>query len=237
MSGRLFKCTGALVAAFAAISIGPAAVAETESAKARGGKLYDKWYAVIEAKAPETSHPLYPADRQYAAEPKSNWRCKECHGWDYRGADGAYNSGKHATGIKGIDGAVGRDVAEIVALLKDDRHGYGDKLSAADLQDVATFVSAGQVDMDRYIDRASKQPKGGNAAQGAAYFNTMCAQCHGRDGKQPKGMKPFARQMGNPWEVMHKILNAQPGEEMPALRALDRQVILDLMSHMATLPQ
>ena len=43
--------------------------------------------------------------------------------------------------------------------------------------------------------------------------------------------------MDNPWEVMHKIPNAQPGEEMPALRALDRQVILDLMSHMATLPE
>ena len=35
-------------------------------------------------------------------------------------------------------------------------------------------------------------------------------------------MKPFGAQMGNPWEVMHKILNGQPGEQMPALRALDR---------------
>jgi len=213
------------------------AIAETESTKARGGKLYDKWYAVIEAKAPETSHPLYPADKKYAAEPKSNWRCKECHGWDYLGADGAYKSGKHASGIKGINGAAGRDTKEIVAILKDDKHGYGDKLGDADLQDLALFVSEGQVDMDKYIDRASKSPRNGDAEKGAAYYNTMCANCHGMDGKQPKGMKSFAKQMGNPWEVMHKILNGQPDEDMPALRALDRQVIVDIMSHMGTLPE
>ncbi len=50
-------------------------------------------------------------------------------------------------------------------------------------------------------------------------------------------MTPMGAQMGNPWEVMHKILNGQPGEEMPALRAFDRQVVLDIMAHMATLPK
>ena len=144
-----------------------AAIAETESAKARGGKLYDKWYAVTGAEAPATSHPLYPADKKYAAKPKANWRCKECHGWDYMGADGAYKSGKHASGIKGINGAAGRDTAEIVAILKDEKHGYGDKLGDADLQDLALFVSEGQVDMDKYIDRASKSPRNGDADKGA----------------------------------------------------------------------
>ena len=212
------------------------ALAETESAKARGGQLYDKWYAVVEAKKPATSHPLYPADKKYADEPKSNWRCKECHGWDYRGVDGAYQSGSHASGIKGINGATGRDTGEIVALLKDSKHGYGDKLADADLHDLAMFVSAGQVDMDLYIDRATRKPKG-DAVKGAAYFNTLCANCHGKDGRMPKGMKPFAKQMGNPWEVMHKILNGQPNEEMPALRALDRQVVVDILSHMSTLSE
>lgn len=220
----------------AATGITGTAIAETESSKARGGQLYDKWYAVVGADKPATSHPLYPADKTYAKEPKSNWRCKECHGWDYMGADGAYKSGKHASGIKGINGAKGRDMGEIVALLKDDKHGYGDKLSDADLKDLAIFVSAGQVDMDPFIDRASKKPMG-DAAKGAAYFNTMCANCHGRDGKKPKGMKPFAKQMGNPWEVMHKILNGQPDEDMPALRALDHQIVADIMSHMATLSE
>ena len=63
-----------------------------EGALARGGKLYDKWYKVVGADAPKKSHPAYPADKKYAAKPKSNWRCKECHGWDYMGKDGAYSS-------------------------------------------------------------------------------------------------------------------------------------------------
>ena len=230
--------TGALsIAILAATGMAGTAVAETESSKARGGQLYDKWYAVVGADKPATSHPLYPTDKKYANEPKSNWRCKECHGWDYRGADGAYSSGSHATGIKGIDGAAGRDTQEIIALLKDQKHGYGDLLSDDDLNDLAMFVSGGQIDMDSFIDRANKQPKGGDTERGAAYFNTVCAKCHGREGKLPKGMKPFAKQMGNPWEVMHKILNGQPDEEMPALRALDRQIVVDIMSYMATLPE
>ena len=231
--GRKF-ITGMLSLAVFASGV---SIAETESTKARGGQLYDKWYAVIEAEAPAESHPLYPADRKYAAKPKANWRCKECHGWDYMGADGAYKSGKHASGIKGINGAAGRDTAEIIAILKDAKHGYGDKLGDADLQDLALFVSEGQVDMDKYIDRASKSPRNTDAEKGAAYYNTMCANCHGMDGKKPKGMKSFGKQMGNPWEVMHKILNGQPDEDMPALRALDRQVVLDIMGHLSTLPE
>ena len=222
---------------FLALFVTGMAIAETESAKARGGKLYDKWYAVVGAGAPSTSHPLYPADKEYAQKPKSNWRCKECHGWDYMGADGAYKSGKHASGIKGINGAAGRDMGEIIAVLKDQKHDYDGKLSDADMKDLAIFVSAGQIVMDDYIDRSSKKPKGGDAAKGAAYYNTMCVNCHGMDGKQPKGMKSFAKQMGNPWEVMHKILNGQPDEDMPALRALDRQIVVDIMSHMGTLPE
>ena len=153
-----------------------------------------------------------------------------------RGKDGAYKSGKHESGIAGIDGASDKPVAEIVALLSGSKHGFGDKMDKADLEAVALFVSKGQVDMDKYIDRTSKAPKG-DAAKGEAYYNTICAGCHGMDGKLPKDMKPFGAQMGNPWEVMHKILNGQPGEEMPALRALPRHVVVDTMAYMTTLPK
>ncbi|MGD8266369.1 MAG: hypothetical protein PVH09_07380, partial [Chromatiales bacterium] len=79
---------------------------EIESSLMRGAQLYDKWYAVkgVETKAPETPHPLYPKDGKYADKAGTTWRCKECHGWDYMGKDGAYSSGKHSTGIKGING-------------------------------------------------------------------------------------------------------------------------------------
>ena len=217
------------------LAAGPA-TAETESSLARGGLLYDKWYAVIKAEKPTEAHALYPSDGKYAKKPASNWRCKECHGWDYLGKDGAYASGKHASGIKGINGMRGADPADLVALLKADAHGFGNLLADEDLKDLANFVSQGQIDMDQFIDRASKAPKG-DAAKGAAYYNTICAGCHGVDGKLPKDMKPFGAQMGNPWEVMHKILNGQPGEQMPALRALDRQIIADIMAHMTGMPK
>ncbi|NCF11708.1 MAG: hypothetical protein GWP66_13725 [Gammaproteobacteria bacterium] len=211
-------------------------LAEEASTLVRGGLLYDKWYKVIGADKPTSDHPAYPKDKKYAGKPDANWRCKECHGWDYRGSAGAYSSGKHFSGIKGIDGMQGADPAKVVAVLKGSAHGYGDALSAEDLNALAMFVAKGQVDMDRWIDRASKQPKG-DAARGVAYYNTVCANCHGMDGLEPKEMKPFGAQMGNPWEVMHKILNGQPDENMPALRVFDHQIAADIMAHMTTLPK
>ncbi len=229
--------TGMLLGTALSFVLTSVSAAELESSLARGGQLYDKWYAVIDADAPKASHPAYPADKKYAKKAKSNWRCKECHGWDYQGVDGAYASGKHNTGIKGINGMAGADTNTIINVLQNKTHAYAGKMDAADFTDLANFVSRGQENLDQYIDRASKKPKG-NAAKGEVYFNTLCAQCHGKKGDQPKDMKKtLAKQMGNPWEVMHKILNGQPDEQMPALRALDRQITVDIMSHLATLPK
>jgi len=234
LKGLASVATAGLVAFSVAVPV----QAEEESAMARGGQLYDKWYKVIGVDAPKKSHPSYPADKKYANKAKDNWRCKECHGWDYKGVNGAYASGKHSTGIKGIDGMKGADTGKIIAVLKGSTHGYAGKMEDQDFQDLALFVSKGQVDMSKYIDYASKSAKGGNAAQGAAYFNTICVGCHKKDGSYPKDMgKTLGAQMGNPQEVMHKILNGQPDEKMPALRALDRQVVLDLLAHIKTLPK
>ena len=216
-------------------TVGSVVAAEIQSNIARGGMLYDKWYEVLEQGKPEASHPAYPSDKKYASKPGSNWRCKECHGWDYLGKDGAYASGSHSTGIAGIQGMNGADVNRIIAVLKDETHGYAGKMSEEDFYDLALFVSKGQIDMDKYIDRQSKSPKG-NKEKGEAYYNTICAKCHGKDGLSPKEMKPFGAQMGNPWEVMHKILNGQPDSEMPALRALPYEVTVDIMTYMTGLP-
>ena len=224
----------AAAAGVAGILAAGAALAEPdEGSAARGGKLYDKWYAVIKAEAPSESHPLYPASNEkYANDPKSNWRCKECHGWDGLGAAGAYKSGSHATGIKGIDGKRGADPAEIVALLKGD-HAYGDKLGDADLMDLANFVSYGQVDMSPYVVDKTIQ---GDAEQGRQIYRTVCVGCHGDGGKKPQGMPPLGSLAGNPWELMHKVLNGQPGESMPALRAFDAQASADVVAYISTLP-
>jgi len=238
------KFAASLLSAGAIFALGvlawPAAslAEEVESSIARGGILYDKWYKEIGEKGPGKKHALYPAEGKYASKGRETWRCKECHGWDYKGKDGAYAKGKHFTGIIGIQGMAGGDAGSVVALLKDDKHGYGDKLEDEDLQDLANFVTKGQPDFDEYIDSGTKMPKGGNKDKGAAYYNTICAKCHGVDGTEPDDMKKsLAKQMGNPWEVMHKIMNGQPDEQMPALRALGPGVAVDIMSHITTLPK
>jgi thiosulfate dehydrogenase len=226
----------AIAAAFSlGVSMASAMAEEMDSSIARGGKLYDKWFKVIGAEKPPATHPAWPKSNT-KKKGNTTHRCKSCHGWDGMGKDGAYGSGSYKTGIKGINAMKGADPAKIVAAIKSPVHGFGDKLSDADYNDLAVFVSKGQVDMDKYIDRASKKPKG-DAAKGEAYYNTICAGCHGKDGTQPKEMKPFGALMGNPWEIMHKIMNGQPAEKMPALRALDHQIAADIMAHMTTLPK
>lgn len=235
--GSRFGILATLAVAAVVAATGPSAVAaETESAIARGGRLYDKWFAENKAAKPTDDHPAYPhKGGKYGKD--ASWRCKECHGWDYKGKDGAYASGGHATGIKGIQGAAGKDAAAIVAILKDKNHGYTDAmLSAEDMNDLGLFVAKGQTDVSKYYDAATKKPKG-DAAKGEAYFNTLCAGCHGKDGKKLKDAPPLGSVADNVPEMLHKILNGQPGEAMPALRALDPQISADIAAHLQSLPK
>lgn len=224
--------TGILLLTFLA----PPAIAQDQGSIARGGRLYDKWYKEIRADTPTESHKLYPsANEKYADDPGANWRCKECHGWDGMGVNGAYSSGSHATGIIGIDGMAGADPAAVVAVLTSADHGFADKLSERDLTDLANFVTSGGIDWATYIDPETKAPIG-DAEAGKQVFNTVCSNCHGADGKLPADMPPLGSLMGNPWEVMHKVMNGQPNESMPALRAIDHQVAADILAYVTTLP-
>jgi len=211
--------------------------AEDVSSIARGGQLYDKWFAVIGAKKPADTHPAWPSSNT-KKKGNATHRCKSCHGWDLMGKDGAYASGSYKTGIKGLRNFQGAPIEKVVAVMKDATHGYSGKMSEQDFTDLANFVTKGQVDMDAIIERKTKLAKGGDANQGAAYYNTVCAGCHAKDGKEPQDMPPLgALSHKNPWEVVHKIQNGQPDESMPAMRAFDLQVTTDILAHLQTLPR
>jgi thiosulfate dehydrogenase len=212
----------------------PVMAAETESSTARGGRLYDKWWAENKAAKPAGAHPAYPVKGgKYADE--TSWRCKECHGWDYKGKDGAYAKGGHASGIKGISAAAGRDPAAIAALLRDKTHGYTEaQLSARDVGDLALFVSRGQGNLAKHVVDNKVR---GDGAKGEAYYNTLCAGCHGEDGKKVKDGPPLGSVADNGAEMMHKLANGQPGEAMPSLRALDAQIAADIAVHLTKLPK
>lgn len=224
------------VGLFGLVSAMPASAAEIESSIARGGRLYDKFFAENKTAKPESNHPAY-ANKAGKYDKDSSWRCKECHGWDYLGADGAYASGSHFSGIKGITAYAGKPTADIIAVIKNSTHAYTDKhFSEADLTDLANFVSKGQFDLSQHYDAATKTAKG-DAAKGGAYFNTLCAGCHGLDGKKIKDAPPLGSLADNVPEMLHKIIFGQPSEAMPALVALDRQVSVDIASYLPSLPK
>jgi thiosulfate dehydrogenase len=91
--------------------------------------------------------------------------------------------------------------------------------------------------MTKYIN--PDKSVNGDTAKGAAYYNTLCAGCHGKNGEKPKDLKKTLGKIvsDNPWEGLHKILNGQPDEAMPALRALPIEVAVDTLAYTATLPK
>jgi thiosulfate dehydrogenase len=209
-------------------------------AVARGGQLYDKWWAVTEGEPPTETHPAYPADGKKSGS--ATWRCKECHGWDYMGKDGAYSKGSHHTGIKGVRHGVGMDVTRLHGIIMDETHAFTEAMIPhSAMEKLALFVSRGQLDADRYIDRKSKVARG-NPRRGAQFFQTICAVCHGFDGKDmnfkdaehPEYVGTVA--VNNPWEALHKIRFGQPGVGMVALTVLDIEDLVDILAYTQTLP-
>jgi len=207
---------------------------------ARGGALYDNWMAVMEVDAPEASHPAYPAAG--GQKGAGTWRCKECHGWDYMGVEGAYAKGSHFTGIKGVRGVAGMEPEQIHAIIMNETHAFTEAMMPhSAMEKLALFLSQGQTEADRYIDRATKAARG-NPARGAGFFQNICAVCHGFDGKlmnfgddaEPEYVGTVAKD--NPWEALHKIRFGQPGVGMVALNVLPIEDLVDILAYAQTLP-
>ncbi len=212
-----------------------------ESANAvRGGALYDKWWVVSGVDAPTEDHPFWATQDTNTRTGADTWRCKECHGWDYKGVDGAYSSGSHRSGIAGIFGTT-LSAQEAFDLIKTD-HAYGEAgLSDDDIWDLAKFVLEGQIDTDAILDGAAFN---GSANAGQPLFDSSCAACHGADGLLPPPGAPadFVDFPGliadeNPWEFQHKVRFGQPDTAMPAqFDILSTGQVADLGSYVQTLP-
>jgi len=203
---------------------------------ANGGRLYDDWQAHSRGQNQALPHPAYPAKAYYADVAAVTWRCKECHGWDYKGNQGQYANGNHATGIKGIRAMIGADPERIVAILRDGTHRYGAVLKHRDLQDLANFVSHGQVDMDAMIDPRTRLARG-DAARGALHYRSMCAGCHGLEGRFVAKRHVGRVSRDDPWHSLHNMLNGHPDDTMPALREIDPKTVVDILAHIQGLQE
>lgn len=208
---------------------------------AAGGRIYDNWADALDRELPEDTHPAYPASSEQSGS--GTWRCKECHGWDYRGATGIYSSGSHFTGIKGIDGAIGMPEPAIAALLRSPVHGFTPEMISDDeMARITAFVTRGQVDVSKYVDLSTRTVIAGDVTAGRGVFQTVCAACHGFDGKRLDwGEGDEHAYVGTeavdvPDEVLHKILSAHPGVEMVNLRAFGADTAVNVLAYLATLP-
>ncbi|MBF0285514.1 MAG: hypothetical protein HQL51_13770 [Magnetococcales bacterium] len=207
----------------------------------QGGKLYDNWGQELKKRPPRETHPAYPTLGKKKG--MDTWRCKACHGWDYRGKDGAFGDkgSEHYTGIKGIRGWMGQEPEKAAAILRDANHRYTpDLLSEASIKALSVFVTRGQLEMEPWIVDGKVK---GDAQKGRVFYQTICYRCHGLDGKkinfgdekEPEYLGGAAR--GNPWEALHKIRNGQPGEDMITLGAMSVETQVDVLAYLLTLPE
>lgn len=212
----------------------------------RGGRLYDSWFGETDADdTPTSDFPLY-AETTGTQTGTATWRCKECHGWDYQGAAGAYATGSHATGVAGVlnHGLTNQELFDALQNATTG-HDFSGVLADADLLDLVRFLSEGLIDTSSYITTGKVAQ--GDAATGQTLFEgtAQCSICHGADGKtinfgsdaEPEYVGTVASD--NPWEGLHKIRWGHPGSIMPSGvvdTELTTQEQVDVLTHAQTLP-
>ena len=192
----------------------------------RGGLLYDKWWKPLGLDAPEADHPLWATQTDNTRGGGDTWRCKECHGWDYKGADGAYSSGSHFTGFAGVIQMAGTDPNEVLAAMQgatNPDHDFSAVMDEQALIDLALFISQEIVDYSQMVGD-DKAALGTDIATGNDLYQETCSECHGPDGlainfgKLVNDLDYVAGiANGNPWEFLHKARFGQPGTEMPSV--------------------
>lgn len=194
-----------------------------------GGRLYDNWWKEIKGvKEPTGNHPLWKIQAVNKSQGSATWRCKECHGWDYRGKDGAYGTGSHYTGFPGILQADTMSFETIESILKGSTnpdHDFSNVLDDESISNLALFLKKGLMDLRKHRDYESKRPvKTANAGNGQRLYKQKCTKCHGEEGnKMAKVFDEEKENVGtvaneNPWEFIHKVRFGEPRDIMPSIR-------------------
>ncbi|MBI5824440.1 MAG: c-type cytochrome [Chloroflexi bacterium] len=212
-----------------------------------GGLLYDNWIKVLGVDTPEGNQPLWATQTTNTRSGKDTWRCKECHGWDYKGVDGAYGGGSHQTGFVGVFQVAGTDANEILAALKGSTnpdHDFSAVMDEQALTDLALFLSEYQFEGSAFIN-ADKTITGGDLESGKAVFGENCTDCHGPQGTAINWKNDATPNyvgflvLDNPLETLHKVRFGQPGvADMPSLVdvGVSDAEYNDLLAYLQTLP-
>lgn len=215
---------------------------------AHAGRLYDNWMTEIKASVPATNQALWSLQTTNTRTGATTWRCKECHGWDYKGKDGAYGKGSRYTGFPGVyKAATTMKREQLLKIMKGETnpsHNFSAVLGEANTSQMVDFLLWGTINMSEYIDYATKKPIKANVTNGKAKYDGNCAACHGSDGKLLNlGSATSPEYIGtkandNPWEFLHKARFGQPGVQKPVavVTGWTIQDVVDMLGHAQTLP-
>jgi mono/diheme cytochrome c family protein len=216
-----------LIAVFFLVNLSSSKAA-SDPAVPRGAALYDKWYAVKGATPSGTplagDMPLWNKQSSNTLSGPDTWRCTTCHGWDYRGKDGAYASGSNFTGFPGILNAsqtmTKEKLIEQLTGVRDPLHDFSPYLNPENMNSLAAFIEQGVIDDSEFIDPITLKTIDSNPENGRSLYDANCAECHGNDGSkirmrfdgQDAGLTLIASQ--DPWRFLHKTRYGTPGTEM-----------------------
>lgn len=180
----------------------------------RGAQLYDDWTKIVDPVPTLTeTQPIWSTQSTNTQSGVDTWRCVSCHGWDYKGADGAFRSGPNFTGFPGIYDSRGIEFSEFQALMDGSAnpdHNFSAYLNATDVASLGLFIQNGLIDDNEFIDPVSLKVLGGDLQQGNELYTSACASCHGDDGRQIQfryegqdiNLGKLAVQ--DPWRFLHR---------------------------------
>ncbi len=213
----------------------------------RGGRLYDNWMLALDTVPAEGDHPLWEQQEFNLRQGVVTWRCAECHGWDYKGVDGAYGPySSHYTGFSGLDSVIGASHEDVIDWLdgtNNPDHNFLAFTTATAIDNLAAFLRTRQINTDLLIDPATGAALG-NREQGSNHFLRECAACHGSQGDlinfgttlNPIFLGDLA--ITDPWQTLHKTrFGTATTERMPAYeeQSWTLTMFADTLAHMQTL--
>jgi hypothetical protein len=217
---------------------GSEAGAVTALDDARGGRLYDKWYAELDVDfvpgssgGPHGNGTLDDGHGRVMLDDGHGYRLKNLFGWDLRGADGIYGPRyQNKPYVRAIDLLSDERSPEALADWlergDDDIPRMGDVLSRASIEEIAGFIVAvrsGALPRPDEIWALSETApghyvlaSGASPERGATQIAERCG-CHGATGleiaiDEELSLGSYARMKG--YEAWLKVLNGHPGSAM-----------------------